>query len=65
MSRGGANSGADMYRDAYRECVGTKAAQVWEDEGTVEEKWSAIRSALVEAGKEVVGQEGRQHPDWF
>ena len=65
MSRGGANSGADMYRDAYRECVGTKAVEVWEDEGTVEEKWSAIRSALVEAGKEVLGQEGQQHPDWF
>ena len=38
---------------------------MWEDEGTVEEKWSAIQSALVEAGKEVLGQEGRQHPNWF
>ena len=64
MSRGGANSGADMYRDAYREHVSSKAVEVWKDEGTVEEKWSAIRSALVEAGKEVLGQE-RQHPDWF
>ena len=31
----------------------------------VEEKWAAIRSALVEAEKEVLGQEGRQHIDWF
>ena len=34
MSIGGANSGADMYRE-------------------------------VEAGQEVLGQEGQQHPDWF
>ena len=65
MSRGGANSGADVYRDAYRECASTKAAEVWEDEGAVEEKWSAIRSALVEAAEEVLGHEERQHPDWF
>ena len=38
MSRGGVNSGADMYRDAYRGHVGIKAAEVWEDEGTVHEK---------------------------
>ena len=31
----------------------------------VEEKWAAIRSALVKAGKEILGQERRQHPDWF
>lgn len=58
MSGGGANRGADMYRNAYRECAAKKAAEVWEDEGTVEEKWSAIRSALVGARKEVLGQEG-------
>ena len=52
MSGGGVNSGADMYRDAYREHVGIKAAEVWEDEGTVHEKWSAILSALVEAAEE-------------
>ena len=32
-----------------------KAAEVWEDEGMVEEKWAAIWSALVEAEKEVLG----------
>ena len=33
--------------------------------GTVEDKWSAIRSALVESAEEGLGHEERYQPDWF
>ena len=65
MSRCGENSSGDKVRDAYTERVSTKAMEMWEDNGTVEEKWASIRSALVEAAEEVLGHEKRQHPDWF
>ena len=42
-----------------------KTAEAWDNEGTVEEKWSVVWSALVEAGEEVLGHEERQQPDWF
>ena len=55
----------ETRRHVYRERVGMKAAEAWDNEGTVEEKWSVVRSALVESGEEVLGHAKRQHPDWF
>ena len=65
MGRAEVNSSADMYRSAYRERVGIKAVGEWKDDGTVEDKWSAIWSALVESAEEVLGHEERHQPDWF
>ena len=31
----------------------------------MEEKWSAVRSALVNTAEEVLGEAGRTQPDWF
>ena len=30
-----------------------------------EDKWSAMRSALTEAGETILGTQRRYHPDWF
>ena len=65
MGRAEINSSADTYRSAYREWVSTKAAGGWRDDGTVEEKWSAIQSALVEAAEEVLGHKEWHQLDWF
>ena len=41
------------------------AKETWKVNRLIEEKWSALRSALTETAKEVLGTEWRRHPDWF
>ena len=43
------------YRDTYSECVSTKVEENWSEDGTIEEKWSVIWWAMVEAATEVLG----------
>ena len=38
---------------------------MWTNEGTVEENWAAIRSALSEVAQPVHGTDCRRHPGWF
>ena len=38
---------------------------MWREGGTVEEKWSALRSALVTAAESVLGTKRRSQIDWF
>ena len=46
--------------------VATKATEACSEENSVEEEWSAIRSAMVETAREVLGYEEKYHqPDWF
>ena len=44
-------------------CSRTKEA--WKDNGTMTEKWLAIRSALTGAAESIFGTERRRYPDWF
>ena len=37
----------------------------WCDDVGVEDKWSAVKSALVCTAEEVIGRAGRLQPDWF
>lgn len=53
------------YREAYSENVSMRVEENWGGNGTVEEKWSVIRSALVEAATEVLGHGKKRQPDWF
>ena len=42
-----------------------RAREEWPDEGTIEEKWRAMRTALVDTAGETLGKAKRSHPDWF
>ena len=42
-----------------------EAQAAWPQNGSVEEKWKAIRSALNKAAESVLGSEQRRQPDWF
>lgn len=38
---------------------------MWPVDGSVEEKWSALPSLLVEMGEELLGKSRRRNADWF
>ena len=42
-----------------------EAQAAWPQDGSVEEKWKVIRSALTKAAESVLGSEQRHQPDWF
>ena len=42
-----------------------KASSSWCDESSVEEKWSAVKSALISTAEEVLGEASRAQPNWF
>ena len=52
-------------RQEYVEGVVERAREEWPDEGTVEEKWRAMRTALVDTAGETLGKAKRSQPDWF
>ena len=46
-------------RDTYRASVCSKAVEKWSEDVTLEEKWLAVRSALMERAKEVLSNKKR------
>ena len=59
------DDGENTTRGLFQEQVSTRAKEAWKNGGTVEEKWSALRSALTESAQSVLGIDHRRHPDWF
>ena len=49
----------------YIEKVLERATSAWPEEGTVEERWEVVRSALLESADELLGYEKSRQPDWF
>ena len=58
-------SGEGTPRMRYQEVVGRRARDSWDSDKSVEEKWSALSSAMTEAAKSELGTDQRRHPDWF
>ena len=54
-----------MIMDVNQERVCSLAKEEWAEEGTAEEKWIAIRLALTEAARSVLGKETRHQPHWY
>ena len=52
-------------RQEYVKGVVERAREEWPDEETVEEKWRAMRTALVDTAGETLGKAKRSQPDWF
>ena len=42
-----------------------RATYAWPEEGTVEERWEVMHSALLESADELLGYEKSRQPDWF
>ena len=42
-----------------------RAEDAWLVHGTVEEKWSAVRSVFTQSAEVLLGRERRHQPDWF
>ena len=53
-------------REDYLDSVVDNARTGWPEDGTAEEKWKKIRSAILETSEELLGvvQKNKQ-PDWF
>lgn len=49
----------------FVEQVLEKASEDWPVEGSVQEKWSVVCSALTEAADDVLGRVRNSQPDWF
>ena len=59
------DNGLNTTRGQFQDQVCTTAKRKWTEDGTVEEKWLTVKSALTEAAETVLGTEHRHHPDWF
>ena len=64
VSRGKDEEG-EAVRSEYLEKVLERAREDWSEEDGVDEKWSAVLSALVTTVEDVLGRAGRPQPDWF
>ena len=48
-----------------RKLPAVKAKELWTVDSPIDDQWSALRSALTEAAKSVLGTEKHKQPDWF
>ena len=64
VSRGKDEEG-EAVRSEYLEKVLERAREDWSKADGVDEKWSAVLSALVITAEDVLGRAGRPQPDWF
>ena len=56
---------SEVDRKVFQEEVDSRITKEWKENGTVTEKWSAIRTSLTNAAETVLGTRRRQYPDWF
>ena len=52
-------------KERFVEQVLKRAAESWPEEGSLEEKWTAVRSALTETADQQLGRVSGNNPDWF
>ena len=45
--------------------VSRRLQAVWNQEGSVEEKWTLLKTALTDAAQSTLGTQKRRSPDWF
>ena len=57
--------GKNTPRGQFQELVKKSAKEQWKVDGSIQDKWVTIHSALTEAAKSTLGVEKRRHPDWF
>ena len=65
MGKSTDDNGQNTTRGMFQEQVCSLAKEKWNAEGTVKEKWTAIKTALTETAQSVLGKKGRYNPDWY
>ena len=61
----GRHEQGQQMRDDYLQKVLEKASIAWHEEDGVNDKWSAVCSALIHSAEEVLGTVKGSQPDWF
>lgn len=59
------DKGEKTSRGVFQEQVCERVKELWGSEGSVQEKWTAVKSALCESAQSVLGTVKKKHPDWF
>ena len=57
--------GQNTSRGHFQELANKLVKENWKADGSIEDKWVTIRSALTTAAKTALGVKKRRHPDWF
>ena len=57
--------GKNTLRGLFQELASKSVREQWKVDGSTQDKWVAIRSALTEVAKSALGVEKRRHPNWF
>ena len=57
--------GKNTPRGQFQELASKSVKDQWKVDGSTQDKWVVIRSALTEAAKSALGVEKHRHPDWF
>ena len=55
----------DSLRQVYVEGVLGRARRNWPEEGKVEQKWSVLKSVLIDTATDTLGKMKLRQPDWF
>ncbi len=55
----------ESMKERYLQEVLQRAGDSWCESAGVEDKWSAVKTALTNAAEEVLGKADRLQPDWF
>ena len=50
------------WREEFQQQAGERASKNWPEEGTAEDKWEVLQSALLESAETVLGTESRHQP---
>ena len=53
------------WRKDFQQMSADRALKNWPEEGTAEDKWEVLQSALLVSVEAVLGTESRHQPDWF
>ena len=57
--------GENTSRRQFQELANKIAKEQWKVDGSIENKWATVGSALTKAAKAALGVQKRRHPDWF
>ena len=57
--------GRETTRGKFMNKVCTTMKEAWCSDGTVEEKWEVMKSALCEAAGSILGSASKRQADWF
>ena len=49
----------------FQKQAADRASKNWPEEGTAQDKWEVLQSALLDSAEAILSTENRHQPDWF